>query len=153
MSIERVSLTSDGTEADSGSFAHSISADGRFVTYMSWATNIVPGDTNGRADAFVHDRETGTVPVICLFASCTPCRDLLREKPPFAAILGQISFVHVRGKTTKWVNSEIATKYPFGRRQPLMVVAIILGLIKYLTSSLLGSTSNGLRMFGRMATS
>jgi hypothetical protein len=41
-------------------------------------------------------RRTDTVPVICLLASCTPCRDLLREKPPFAAILGQISFVQRR---------------------------------------------------------
>src|SRR6185436_4097188 len=37
----------------------SISADGRFVAFWSDATNLVAGDTNGFADVFVHDRQTG----------------------------------------------------------------------------------------------
>ena len=37
-----------------------ISADGRFVAFSSDATNLVPGDTNGAADVFVRDRQTGT---------------------------------------------------------------------------------------------
>ena len=37
-----------------------ISADGRFVAFSSDATNLVPGDTNGTADVFVRDRQTGT---------------------------------------------------------------------------------------------
>lgn len=36
-----------------------ISADGRFVAFVSMATNLVPGDTNDTPDIFVHDRETG----------------------------------------------------------------------------------------------
>src|SRR5207247_11010915 len=36
------------------------SADGRFVAFDSAATNLVAGDTNGTADVFVHDRQTGT---------------------------------------------------------------------------------------------
>lgn len=35
------------------------SADGRYVAFMSVASNLVPGDTNGKQDIFVHDRETG----------------------------------------------------------------------------------------------
>src|SRR5439155_1073811 len=35
-------------------------ADGRFVAFHSAATNLVTGDTNGAADVFVHDRQTGT---------------------------------------------------------------------------------------------
>ena len=38
----------------------SISADGRFVAFDSLASNLVPGDTNGMRDVFVHDRQTGT---------------------------------------------------------------------------------------------
>ena len=34
-------------------------ADGRFVAFDSSATNLVPGDTNGAADVFVRDRQTG----------------------------------------------------------------------------------------------
>src|SRR5207249_10105487 len=33
-----------------------ISADGRFVAFLSWARNLAPGDTNGAADVFVRDR-------------------------------------------------------------------------------------------------
>jgi Tol biopolymer transport system component len=56
---KRVSVASDGTEANASSDQASISADGRYVAYHSGASNLVPGDTNGRADVFVHDRVTG----------------------------------------------------------------------------------------------
>jgi Tol biopolymer transport system component len=36
-----------------------ISATGRFVAFFSEATNLVPGDTNGTFDVFVHDTATG----------------------------------------------------------------------------------------------
>jgi Tol biopolymer transport system component len=35
-----------------------ISADGRYVTFTAYASNLVAGDTNGVADVFVHDRVT-----------------------------------------------------------------------------------------------
>src|SRR5947208_954583 len=53
---ERVSVASDGTQGDSGSYFPAISADGRIVAFISDATNMVPGDTNGVDDIFVHDR-------------------------------------------------------------------------------------------------
>lgn len=60
---ERVSIASDGTEAGntglSSSWAPSISSDGRYVAFSSSASNLVPGDTNGIGDFFVHDRATG----------------------------------------------------------------------------------------------
>jgi Tol biopolymer transport system component len=49
----RVSLTSDGTEADGDSFVSGISGDGRVVTFTSLADNLVRGDTNGTRDVFV----------------------------------------------------------------------------------------------------
>jgi Tol biopolymer transport system component len=58
---ERVSVDSAGAEGDdsAGYAAPSISDDGRFVAFESWADNLVPGDTNGTQDIFVHDRQTG----------------------------------------------------------------------------------------------
>ncbi|TVQ31479.1 MAG: hypothetical protein EA376_09380 [Phycisphaeraceae bacterium] len=56
---ERVSLSSSGEEGDSHSVEPSISADGRYVAFESAAINLVPGDTNGRWDIFVRDRQTG----------------------------------------------------------------------------------------------
>ena len=57
---ERVSVASDGTQANGDSSFPSISADGRFVTFVSRASTLVAGDTNSRDDVFVHDRQTGT---------------------------------------------------------------------------------------------
>jgi Tol biopolymer transport system component len=56
---ERVSVDSSGGEADSISLSPSISADGRFVAFSSFATNLVANDTNGWRDVFLHDRSTG----------------------------------------------------------------------------------------------
>jgi len=54
---ERVSVASDGSQANAGSVWASVSADGRFVTFASAASNLVPGDTNGAPDVFVRDRK------------------------------------------------------------------------------------------------
>ena len=54
----RVSVSSAGTQADGGSVDPELSADGRYVVFASAATNLVPGDTNGVADIFLHDRDT-----------------------------------------------------------------------------------------------
>ena len=57
----RVSVDSFGMQSIGGTSEQpSISADGRFVAFISAATNLVAGDTNGTADAFVHDAMTGT---------------------------------------------------------------------------------------------
>jgi Tol biopolymer transport system component len=58
-SVTRVSVRSDGGQANGGSVFPSISANGRFVAFRSVASNLVPGDTNRRMDAFVYDRQTG----------------------------------------------------------------------------------------------
>ncbi|HEX9945300.1 MAG TPA: hypothetical protein VGG03_25095 [Thermoanaerobaculia bacterium] len=57
---ERVSVDSNGVEADSVSELAAVSADGRFVAFASLASNLVPDDTNNASDVFVHDRRTGT---------------------------------------------------------------------------------------------
>jgi len=53
-------VDSSGAQADDVSYDCSISGDGRFVAFLSLASNLVPGDTNRKQDAFVHDRNTGT---------------------------------------------------------------------------------------------
>ncbi len=53
-----VSVASDGTQGNRDSFVRWISADGRFVTFMSDADNLVEDDTNSVRDVFVHDRDS-----------------------------------------------------------------------------------------------
>ena len=55
----RVSVAGDGSQADHGSIKPSISADGRYVAFFSFASNLVEGDSNKTSDVFVHDRQTG----------------------------------------------------------------------------------------------
>jgi Tol biopolymer transport system component/putative cell wall-binding protein len=62
--IERVSVTSSGAQADGSSLNPAISADGRFVVFSSSAPDLVPGDTNGWEDVFIHDRQTGTTELV-----------------------------------------------------------------------------------------
>ena len=57
---ERVSVDSSGSANNGGSGSPSISSDGRYVAFPSSATNLVPGDTNGKFDIFVRDRLAGT---------------------------------------------------------------------------------------------
>ena len=56
----RVSLGPGGGQGNGSSGGSALSADGRFVAFQSDASNLVPGDTNGAADVFVRDRQTGT---------------------------------------------------------------------------------------------
>ena len=56
----RVSLGPAGVQGDGDSTSAAISADGRYVTFASVATNLVAGDTNASQDVFVHDRQTST---------------------------------------------------------------------------------------------
>ena len=55
----RVSVASDGAQADAASHDPEIGADGRYVVFSSDATNLVAGDTNGVRDVFLHDLDTG----------------------------------------------------------------------------------------------
>ena len=53
---ERVNVASDGTQANNHASLHSISDDGRYITYCSNASNLVANDTNKQSDVFVYDR-------------------------------------------------------------------------------------------------
>ncbi len=58
--IVRVSVDSNGAEADNPSFGPVVSGDGRHVALDSLATQLVAGDTNGWGDVFVRHTQTGT---------------------------------------------------------------------------------------------
>lgn len=58
---ELISVDSSNLQANNNSDGYvSTNGDGRFVAFSSSATNLVPGDTNGRKDVFVRDRLNGT---------------------------------------------------------------------------------------------
>jgi Tol biopolymer transport system component len=55
-----VSVDPSGNTGDNWSALPSISADGRCVSFMSSASNLVPGDTNNSYDIFVRELANGT---------------------------------------------------------------------------------------------
>jgi hypothetical protein len=57
----RVSVASDGADADRDSFTPALSADGQIVAFVSSATNLVPNDTNNARDIFVYDVRASTI--------------------------------------------------------------------------------------------
>jgi Tol biopolymer transport system component len=60
----RVSVGSSGVQANSDSDDAAISADGSVVAFRSWASNLVPVDTNGVCDVFVHQMASGATSLV-----------------------------------------------------------------------------------------
>ena len=66
---KRISVASDGSQARAAGLSWNVretqfvsrpflSPRGRYAAFTSRAKNLVPGDTNGHADVFVHDLKT-----------------------------------------------------------------------------------------------
>jgi hypothetical protein len=53
------SISSAGVQGNADSYSPAISGDGRFVAFVTNATNLVSQDTNGLPDVYVHDRLYG----------------------------------------------------------------------------------------------
>ena len=71
-----VSVANGRNQGNDASFQPAISADGRFVCFTSYATNLVPGDTNGQADIFLRDRDRRTTIRVNVATSGEQANDL-----------------------------------------------------------------------------
>ena len=70
-SVELINLAPDGTQANNSSGSGSISGDGRYVTFASFATNLVSNDTNQKRDIFVRDRIEKTTKLVSVASDST----------------------------------------------------------------------------------
>src|SRR4028118_991034 len=68
----RVSISSTGNQGNEDFYTPFISADGRFVTFSSEASNLVPGDTNDSEDIFVRDLSTNTTTRVSVDSAGNP---------------------------------------------------------------------------------
>lgn len=59
-SIERVSVSSAGSQGTDNSYLSAVSGDGRYIAFLSYTDGLVPGDNNSFSDVFVRDRQTNT---------------------------------------------------------------------------------------------
>jgi hypothetical protein len=69
--LERVSVNTAGNEANFSSSVPVLSPDGRFVAFLSGASNLVAGDTNSKYDVFLRDRASGTTEIVSVSTSGT----------------------------------------------------------------------------------
>jgi Tol biopolymer transport system component len=66
---ERISVSATGEQGNDRSFSAAMSADGRYTAFVSFASNLVPGDTNDGCDVFVRDNSTGAVELASVSSS------------------------------------------------------------------------------------
>jgi Tol biopolymer transport system component len=81
----RVSVNSAGVQGNANSASGMISAAGRYVAFVSSATNLVAGDTNGTADLFVHDLQTGQTTRVNLGSTGQQSNGSLPASPSISA--------------------------------------------------------------------
>ena len=62
-------MDSRGNQGNTDSHFPAISGNGHFVAFISGASNLVSGDTNGVVDVFVHDRRSGATERVSLDSS------------------------------------------------------------------------------------
>ena len=60
----RISRGLNDADADALSFAASVSSDGRYVAFASYAENLVANDGNGKPDIFLFDRNTDSLTLV-----------------------------------------------------------------------------------------
>ena len=118
---ERVSVASDATQANGLSADPSISADGRYVAFISSASNLVAGDTNGTNDIFMHDRQTGSTVRVSVAgdgteangASANPAID---ADGRFVALSPRLP--RTSCPATRWSLRRVRSRSPDGLRAP-----------------------------------
>lgn len=71
-----VSRDPAGTPANGISFDADISADGNFVVFASYATDLVADDTNDSTDIFLHDIRAGTTTMLSRTPDGEPANDM-----------------------------------------------------------------------------
>jgi len=101
----RISVASDGTQANENSYAPSISANGRYVTYFSYANNLTYDASNG-ADVFVYDRTTGQTEMVSLDSNETQGNG----ESSYPSISGDGRFVAFQSSSTNLVPEDTADR-------------------------------------------
>lgn len=113
---ELVSLTSTGTQGNQSVSFPQISADGRYITFVSRATNFVPNDTNNRGDIFLRDRQTNTTERISIASDGTQGNSITDWRAPISADGRFVAFSShsnnlVPGDTNGWFDVFVRDRF------------------------------------------
>jgi WD40-like Beta Propeller Repeat len=105
---EIVSRNNSGVYGNEESSLPAISGDGRYVAFVSDASNLVVGDTNGVADIFVRDRQTGTTSRVSVSSQGVQANNLSTE----VDIRSTGRFVAFRSFASNLVQGDTGTSCP-----------------------------------------
>lgn len=133
-SIQLVSVDKQGVQADGESFAAAWSPDGSKLAFVSYAKNLVPGDTNDVGDVFVKDLTTGAVRLVSTSSSGT-LADEDSDQPIWSPDSSKLVF-----------ESDATTLLPGdanGTKQDLFLKDLTTGAIQFVSSKTDGTNGNG----------
>ena len=97
-----VDVSYNGTVTNNWADYPSISADGRYVAFSSYASNLVPNDTNGQPDVFVRDMTAKTTRNICVTTSGAQ----FNRDSTSPLISGDGSRIVFRTSATNWTTND-----------------------------------------------
>jgi Tol biopolymer transport system component len=79
--VERISLSNDGSQADSDSYQAVVSDDGQVIAFRSSASNLILGHTNEWSDIYLRDLTTSTTELVSLSPTGDPLDYGLNHRP------------------------------------------------------------------------
>jgi hypothetical protein len=120
---ERVSIATNGSEADGDSGNVAINSDGRYVAFESSATNLADKDTNGYRDVFVHDRQTGVTQRVSISSNGTQANG----NSTFSAISSDGRYVAFTSEASNLVDDDdngVADFFVYDRERDLIELTV-----------------------------
>ncbi|MGH9223909.1 MAG: TolB family protein, partial [Acidimicrobiales bacterium] len=87
-----VSASTTGGAANNDSSSPVVSADGRYVAFASWASNLVGADGNGKQDVFVRDMAANSTALVSVATGGAQANDN-SNSPSISASGGRVAFV------------------------------------------------------------
>ena len=90
---KRISVDSFGNQANGASNVPYISATGRFVAYVSSASNLVPNDTNGLQDIFLYDNQTQFTVLVSISSQGVQTNNFYTTMPTVSADGRYVAFI------------------------------------------------------------
>ena len=138
-----VSVAANGGPANGSSYDAVMTPDGRYVAFVSQATNLVAGDNNGSSDVFLRDLVAGTTTLISVGATGSGTTMAAPQITPdgryvafFSTATGLVANgnpsangeIYVRdrlGGTTRWASTNAAAmvQAAFGAAAPTVIVS------------------------------
>jgi Tol biopolymer transport system component len=112
----RVSVSSAGKQGTDSSSDPTISDNGRYITFESYAPNLVPKDRNGRWDVFLRDRVNKKTSIVSLTASGGRTSNGDSDDP---AISGDARFIVFESTAPNIVKGDTNRAEDVFRRGPL----------------------------------